>query len=114
MSWIPGGSRIFSSPSRPDLLFQASVQRIQTIDFPGIRRLVHESDHTPFNAEVVTACSVSSLLYTSPWRLRNYAQRHINFGRLSFQLSLLPPLYSLVFEITFSVKFCCKRDSAEN
>jgi len=63
-------------------LFQASVQRVQTIDFPVIRRLVPESDHTPFNADVVTACSLSPLLYTSPWRLRNYAHRHIDFGRL--------------------------------
>lgn len=50
-----------------------------------------------FNAEVVTACSVTPLLYTrtSPWQLRNYAQRRIDFGRLFIISTFITTLPSI-------------------
>jgi hypothetical protein len=43
---VPIGSRIFSSPSRPDRLW-GPIQRVPGALSPGVKRPGHEADHSP-------------------------------------------------------------------
>jgi hypothetical protein len=53
---VPGGSRIFTSPRRPDRLWRSTQSPIQWVPgalFPGVKRQGREAHHSPpTNAEV--------------------------------------------------------------